>query len=68
MTRVIPTDIHDKDGNLLQIHFEDAVTGEFCLQSEWDSREEQTAENRKKFREWSVLMAKRLGFDVFQGH
>lgn len=61
--KVIPTEILDKDGNLERIEYEDE-TGKFHLQSIWDPKDEQTHENRKAFREWSDLMAKRLNYDV----
>jgi hypothetical protein len=61
--KVIPTEILDKEGNLTRIEYIDE-TGQFHLQSVWDPNDEQTHENRQKFREWSDIMAKRLNFDV----
>ena len=63
MTKVIPTDVYDKDGHLIRIDFFD-LEGQFQLQAEWDDREEQTSANREEFRKWAYLMAKRLGFEV----
>jgi len=61
--KVIPTDVYNKDGNLLRIEFYD-LSGEFQLQAEWDSRDAQTSENREKFRKWAYQMAKRLEFEI----
>jgi len=63
MTKVIPTDVYDKDGNLLRLEFHN-LEGEFEIQSEWDSNDEQTSENRESFRKWSYKMVKRLGFEI----
>jgi len=50
--RVIPTDVYDEDGNLTQIEFYNEA-GSFEIQAEWDPSDEQTSENRTKFREWA---------------
>lgn len=63
--KVIPTDVLDKDGNLSQIEYYDEA-GEFQFQAVWDPTDEQTADNRKKFREWANLMAKRMDFEVIE--
>lgn len=52
MKKAIPTDVYDKDGNMLRIDFHDGG-GEFILQAVWDDNDEQTSENRVKFREWA---------------
>jgi len=52
MKKAIPTDVYDKDGNMLRIDFHDGE-GEFILQAVWDDNDEQTSENRVKFREWA---------------
>ena len=44
-------DIYDKDGNLTRIEAY-TNTGEFIMQALWDPNDEQTSENRIKFREW----------------
>jgi hypothetical protein len=62
-TTVHSVDIFDKDGNLLRIEFLNEKD-QFEFQSIWDSNDEQTHENREKFRKWSSLMAKRMGFKV----
>jgi hypothetical protein len=49
---LIPTDVYDKDGNLTRIEFYNNLGG-FEIQAEWDPRDEQTSENRTKFREWA---------------
>jgi hypothetical protein len=63
MPKVIPTDVYDKDGSLLRLEFFN-LEGEFEIQSEWDSNDEQTSENREAFRKWSYKMVKRLGFEI----
>jgi len=63
MTKVIPTDVYDKDGCLLRIEFHN-LSGGFEVQAEWDPNDEQTSENREAFRKWAYTMVKRLGFEV----
>ena len=50
--RVIPTDVYDDEGNLTHIEFYNEA-GSFEIQAEWDPSDEQTSENRVKFREWA---------------
>lgn len=61
--RVIPTDVLDKDGNLEKIEFYDELGG-FQFQAMWDPIDEQSADNRREFREWANGMAKRMGYEV----
>ena len=61
--QVIPTDVYDKDGNLLRIEFHDHE-GKHQLDAEWDERDEQTSENREKFRKWAYKMAENLDMTV----
>ena len=63
MTRLIPTDIYDKDGNLTNIEFNDSA-GNFVIKADWDPTDEQTSENRIKFREWAYRMMKNLDYDI----
>ena len=58
MATVIPTDIYDKEGNLLRIEFND-LEGNHVLDAVWDDRDEQTSENRILFRQWAYTMVKR---------
>jgi putative heme degradation protein len=51
MKRVIPTDVYDKDGNMTKIEVTD-TSGNHIADFLWDEREEQSSENRVKFREW----------------
>jgi hypothetical protein len=60
---VVPTEVHDKDGNLTQIEFYD-FAGNFIFQAAWDDNDEQTSENREAFRKWADRMAKQLGYEV----
>jgi hypothetical protein len=61
--RVIPTDVLDKEGNLEKIEFYDELGG-FQFQAMWDQSDEQTADNRREFREWAEGMAKRMDYEV----
>ena len=61
--KVIPTDVYDKDGNLLKIDFF-TDTGEFVLQCVWDEMDEQTAENRTKLREWAFKWMTNHGWEI----
>jgi hypothetical protein len=60
---LIPTDVYDKDGNLLRIEFFDS-DGEFVIQSEWDENDPQDSEHREFFRKWSYKMVRQLGYEV----
>lgn len=61
--QVIPTDVYDKDGNLNRIDFHN-LEGEFQIQAEWDTNDEQTSENREAFRKWAYRMVNQLKFEV----
>jgi hypothetical protein len=61
--RVISTDILDKAGNLERVEFYDELGG-FQFQAMWDPTDEQTADNRREFREWAETMAKRMDYEV----
>jgi hypothetical protein len=51
MKRAIPIDVYDQDGNMTKIEVTD-TSGNHIADFTWDPREEQTSENRSKFREW----------------
>jgi len=60
----IPTDIYDKDGNMIAIEFNDEA-GDFVVEAVWDDRDAQTSENRTAFREWAYKFVKtNLGYEV----
>ena len=61
--KAIPTDVYDKDGNMLRIDFHDGK-GEFILQFLWDPTDEQTSNNRELFRKWSYRWMKQQGWTV----
>lgn len=63
--KAIPTDVYDKDGNLLKIDFF-TDTGEFILQCIWDDMDEQTSENRAKLREWAFKWMRNHGWEIPQ--
>jgi hypothetical protein len=60
---VIPTDVYDDEGNLKQIEFYN-MAGSFVVQAVWDENEEQTSDNRVKFREWAYRMVEQTGEEV----
>lgn len=64
-TEVIPTDVYDKDGNMIRIDFTEK-DGTFAFEALWDDRDEQTSPNREEFRKWAYLMAKRFGYEVLR--
>jgi hypothetical protein len=51
--KVIQTEVHDKDGNLLRIEVTECDTGNHVMDMLWDPRDEQTQENREDFRKWA---------------
>lgn len=63
MTTLIPTDVYDKDGNMVKIEFYD-TDGEFVIQSVWDEQDPQDSEHREFFRKWSYKMVRQLGYEV----
>jgi len=63
MTKVICIDIYDKDGMLTKIEVTDR-SGEFIMQFLWDEHDEQTSENRIKFREWAYRHLRQNNYDL----
>jgi hypothetical protein len=61
--RAIPMDVYDKEGNLIKIEVQDA-TGQHVLDFLWDNRDEQTSENRVKFREWAYRLLEQKDYEV----
>ena len=53
------TEVHDKEGNLTKLEAYDADTGGHLLDGYWDPTDEQTKENRERFRAWFTTMLKR---------
>jgi hypothetical protein len=51
MKRAIPIDVYDQDGNMTKIEVQDA-SGNHIADFVWDPTDEQTSENRIKFRQW----------------
>ena len=60
---VIPTDLYNDAGDMLGIEFND-MAGNFIIEATWDAQDEQTSENRVKFREWTYRMLSQLGYEV----
>ena len=60
---VIPVDVYDKDGNIIKIEFSD-MSGKHVLDALWDESEEQTSENRTKFREWAYRLIEQKGYEL----
>ena len=63
--KAIPTDVYDKDGNMLRIEYYD-TDGEFVVQVVWDDEDEQTSENREFLRQWGKKMVGQLGYEVME--
>jgi hypothetical protein len=61
--RAIPIDVYDKEGNLTKIEVQDAA-GAHVLDFLWDHRDEQTSENRIKFREWAYRLLEQKDYEV----
>jgi len=61
--KLIPTDIYDKDGNMVKIEFYDHASN-FVIESVWDDQDPQDAEHRDFFRKWSYKMMDQLGYEV----
>jgi hypothetical protein len=59
----VPADIYNKDGQLVKIEFT-TPSGEHIIDAMWDASEEQTSENRVKFREWAYRMIKQKDYEV----
>ena len=63
--KAIPTDVYDKDGNMLRIDFHDGE-GDFILQFLWDETDAQTSENRIAFREWAYKWMRDKDYEVLK--
>ena len=63
MITVIPTDIYDKDGNMLRIEFHDE-SGKHQIDAAWDESDAQTSENREAFRNWAYKFIEKKDFKV----
>ena len=64
MKKAIPVDVYDSDGNMTKIAVQDG-NGEHLYDFVWDQSDEQTSENRVKFREWAYnFLEKNKGYKV----
>ena len=64
MKKAIPTDIYDKDGNLVKIEAREE-DGQHILDIVWDENDEQTLENRAEFRKWAYgFLEKNKGYQI----
>lgn len=63
MLIAIPTDVYDKDGNMVRIEFNDGE-GTHIIDAQWDPSDEQTSENRVSFREWAYKWIEQKGYEV----
>ena len=59
---MVQVEVHDKEGNLVRI--ETYKDNEHYLDFLWDSRDEQTHDNRVEFRKWVVRHLKQSGHEV----
>jgi hypothetical protein len=64
MSRAIPIDVYNKNGNMLRIEFYDGK-GDHIIDAIWDPTDEQTSENRIKFRKWAYMMLSNKGFRLY---
>jgi hypothetical protein len=63
MEKAIPVDVYDSDGNMTKIEVQ-AGNGDHLLDFVWDPTDEQTSENRIKFREWAYRILEQKGYQV----
>lgn len=63
MTIAIPTEVLDKDGNLLAIEFYDELGGHL-IDAVWDPADPQDAKHRAQFRTWAYQKLESKGYDV----
>lgn len=61
--KVIPVDVFSKEGDLMRIEFYD-LDGAHIIDAQWDDTDEQTNENRIKFREWACRFIEQKGYEV----
>lgn len=61
--KVIPTDVYDKDGDMIKIEFND-IEGNFVIEAVWDPQDPQDSEHREKFRKWAYRMVGQLDYEV----
>lgn len=65
MTTLIPTDVYDKNGNMLRIEYYD-MTGSHVLDVVWDENDPQDSEHREYLRKWGAKMLKQKGYEVHE--
>jgi len=65
MKRALPVDVYDKDGNMVRIEFND-MDGNHIIDAQWDPTDEQTSENRSKFREWAYRFIQQKDYEVIK--
>jgi len=65
MSMIIPTDVYDKDGNMLRIEYYD-MAGSHVIDVVWDPEDEQTSENRENLRKWGTKIMKQKGYQVHE--
>lgn len=63
MKRAIPTDVYDKDGNMVRIEFYD-MEGNHVVDAQWDPTDEQTNEKRVEFRKWAYKFINNINYEV----
>ena len=64
MKKAVPVDVYDKDGNMVKVEFHDGE-GEHIIDALWDHRDEQTSENRTKFRKWAYKLIEQKGYTLY---
>lgn len=62
---VTTIDIYNKEGNLVRVEAH-KESGEHIADFLWDDRDEQTSDNRVKFRQWVNHFLKQKGYEVHE--
>lgn len=65
MKRAIPTDVYDREGNMLRIEFND-MNGDHIIDAVWDESDAQTSENREAFRRWAYNFVRNKDYEVLK--
>ena len=65
MKVAIPVEVFSKEGDLMRIEFHD-LDGNHIIDAVWDPKDDQTSENRVKFREWAYRFIEQKDYEVIK--
>ena len=65
MKKAIPVEVFNEEGDLMRIEFYD-LDGNHIIDAQWDITDEQTSENRVKFREWAYRFINQKDYEVLK--